>query len=257
MAISFSVAVSPLATVSMDANACCRTLWTADAQPTLVGRTMDWTGKMGTKLRVMPKGITRDGMTDENPLKWTSKYGSVVTTVWDGATTDGINEAGLNANLLYLAETKYGERDPEHPGLSVSLWAQYFLDNFQTVAEAVKAAESFQVQPFELIHQGEPADAPVHLSLADASGDSAVIEILDGKTVIHHGPQYTVMTNSPVYDEQHVLLKQYEGLGGKKPIPGSMDAEDRFARGAFYLTKLPEKPETYQAPLHVGFLSFS
>lgn len=225
---------------------CSRTMWSVAGQPVLIGRNMDWTGKMGTKLHVMPRGIAREGLVDENPLKWTSKYGSVVATVWDASTTDGMNEAGLNANVLYLAETKYGERDPSRPGMAASLWTQYFLDNCATVAEAVKAAETFQVQPFELIHQGKSADAPVHLSLADATGDSAVMEILDGKVFIHHGPEFTVMTNSPVYDEQLVLLKQYEGLGGKKPIPGTMDAEDRFARGAFYLTKLPEQPESYQ-----------
>ncbi len=235
-------------------DACSRVLWTSQGQPVLVGRNMDWTAKMGTRIYVMPKGMEREGLVQKNPLKWTSKYGSVVATVWDCATSDGVNEAGLNANLLYLAETKYGDRDPSRPGLSVALWAQYFLDNYATVAEAVEAAESFQVCPFGLIHQGEPADAPVHLSLADAKGDSAVIEILDGKTVIHHGPRYTVMTNSPVYDEQLVLLKQYEGLGGKKPIPGTMEAADRFARGAFYLTKLPEKPDSYQEAV-AGVLS--
>jgi choloylglycine hydrolase len=33
-----------------------------------------------------------------------------------------------------------------------------------------------------------------------------------------------------------------------------MEAEDRFARGAFYLTKLPEKPEPYQEAV-AGVLS--
>ena len=50
------------------------------------------------------------------------------------------------------------------------------------------------------------------------------------------------MTNSPPYDEQLVLLKQYQGLGGNKPLPGTADADDRFVRGAYYLTKLPEQP---------------
>jgi len=252
--LALVVAVACLSTLDMNAQACSRALWKAEGQPVLVGRNMDWTEKMGTKLYVFPKGIGHEGLVDENPLKWTSKYGSVVTTVWDCATVDGINDAGLNANLLYLAETKYGERDPARPGLAVGLWAQYFLDNFATVAEAVKAANSFQVCPFEIVHKGVAVDAPVHLSLADASGDSAVIEILDGKAVIHHGPQFTVMTNSPTYDQQLVLLKQYEGLGGEKPIPGTMEAEDRFARGAFYLTKLPEKPDSYREAV-AGVLS--
>lgn len=233
---------------------CSRVQWKANGQPVLVGRNMDWTAKMGTKLFVMPKGVERDGLVDENPLKWTSKYGSLVTTVWDCAAADGLNEAGLNVNLLYLAEATYGERDMALPGISIAVWVQYFLDTCATVAEAVKAAETFQVQPIELMHQGVKVDAPLHLSLSDVTGDSAVIEILDGKPHIHHGPEYTVMTNSPVYEEQLVLLKQYEGLGGKKPIPGTMEAEDRFARGAFYLTKLPEQPETYQAAV-AGVLS--
>ena len=62
------------------------------------------------------------------------------------------------------------------------------------------------------------------------------------------------MTNSPTYDEQLVLLKQYVGLGGKKPLPGTSEAEDRFARGAYYLTQLPENPETYREAV-AGVLS--
>jgi len=235
-------------------NMCSRIQWKPNGQPVLVGRNMDWTARMGTKLYALPKGIAREGLTDENPLKWTSKYGSVISLVWDCAATDGLNEAGLCVNLLYLAEAKYGARDPSKLGLSIALWVQYFLDTCATVAEAVEASESLQVQPIQLVHKGVKVDAPLHLSLSDASGDSAVIEILDGKAHIHHGPQYTVMTNSPVFEEQLVLLKQYEGLGGRLPIPGTMEAEDRFARGAFYLTKLADKPESYQAAV-AGVLS--
>jgi len=233
---------------------CSRIQWKADGQPVLVGRNMDWTARMGTKLRTMPRGIGRNGLVDENPLEWTSKYGSIISTIWDGATADGINEAGLNANVLYLAESEYGKRDPSRAGLTVGLWAQYFLDTCATVAEAVKVIDSFQVCPFQIVHKGVAVDAPVHVSLSDVSGDSAIVEILKGNTVVHHGPQYTVMTNSPPYDEQLVLLTQYEGLGGKKPIPGTMEAEDRFARGAFYLTTLPDDPGSYQAAV-AGVLS--
>ena len=244
--ITVVAVASCLAGLGTRAHACSRAMWTAKGQPVLVGRNMDWTARMGTKLYVMPKGIERTGLTEANPAKWTSKYGSVVATVWDCAAPDGMNEAGLTARSLYLAETKYGDRDPARAGLSVSIWVQYYLDNFKTVAEAVEATKSLQVRAIEIIHHGEPVDAPQHVSLADATGDSAVIEILDGKPIIHHGRQYTTMTNSPTFEEQLVLLKQYEGLGGKKPIPGTMDAEDRFARGAFYLTNLPQKPASYQ-----------
>jgi choloylglycine hydrolase len=207
---------------------------------------MDWTSTMGDKLYVFPKGIERNGLTDENPLAWTSKYGSLVNVSWDCATTDGLNEAGLAANALYLAEAKWGVRDPSIPGLSIALWCQYYLDTCATVAEVAEAAQKLQARPIELVHKGINVDSPIHLSVSDASGDSAIIEILDGVPHIHHGREYTTMTNSPVYDEQLVLLKQYEGLGGRLPIPGTMEAEDRFARAAFYLTKVPSKPENYQ-----------
>ncbi len=233
---------------------CSRVQWTAEGQPVIVGRNMDWTERMGSKLWAMPKGIKRSGLTDENPLTWTSKYGSVATSIWDCATCDGLNEAGLYVNVLYLAEAQYGDRDPSLAGLSIALWAQFFLDTCATVAAVVEAAKQLQVQPVELVHKGVSVDAPMHMSVSDASNDSAIIEILNGRPHIHHGSQYTTMTNSPPYDEQLVLLKQYEGLGGKKPIPGTMEAEDRFARGAFYLTKLPKQPPTYQAAV-AGVLS--
>ena len=212
-----AVVIASSLAVAMNAVACTRALWAMKGQPVLTGRNMDWTEKMGAKLYAMPKGIERQGLAGTNTAKWTSKYGSVVTIVWDGATADGMNEAGLGANLLYLAESKYGDRDPSREGIAISLWTQYYLDNFATVAEAVAATKSLQIRGIDILHKGQPVDAPLHMSLSDAIGDSAVIEILDGKTVIHHGPQYTVMTNSPTYDEQLVLLKQYEGWWQEAP----------------------------------------
>ena len=133
---------------------CTRLLWTTEGQPVLVARNMDWTERMGTKLYAMPRGIERQGMTPTNPMKWTSKYGSVVGAVWDAASADGMNEAGLVANLLYLAESNYGDRDAALAGLSVSIWAQYYLDNFATVADAVEATKTVPSRPLPLDPQG-------------------------------------------------------------------------------------------------------
>ena len=235
---------------------CTRALWAIDDQPVLSGRNTDWTEPMDTKLRAMSRGIERNGLTEENPLTWTSRYCSVVATVWDNSVAGGLNEQGLSADVLYLVESVYGDRDAARPGLCASLWVQYYLDNFATVAEALEATDrmNIQVQPFSLLAHGVEVKSPLHLSLADSTGDSAIFEILDGKTVIHHGSQFTVVTNSPPYDDQLVLLRQYKGLGGDKPLPGSSEAEDRFVRAAFYLTKLPAEPQTYEAAV-AGVLS--
>ena len=241
------VAMTMVFTPWQQADACSRVLWTAEGQPVLVGRNEDWFQSLQTKLYGFPKGIKRDGSVKENPLKWTSKYGSVSAVVYGIAITDGINEAGLNANLLYLAEAKFGKRDTSKPGISVSIFAQWMLDNFATVDEVVEALSSVQLVPVTMMHDKDEVQSPFHYSVADKTGNSAVIEILDGKFVIHKGPEYTVMTNSPTYDEQLKLAKQYKGLGGDKPLPGGSQSAERYARGAYYLSLLPDNPASYQA----------
>ena len=134
----------------------------------------------------------------------------------------------------------FGSRDDKLPGLSLSLWAQYYLDNFATVAEAVAATEKggFQLVPIT-VGIREKMSSTVHLSLADKSGDSAIIEYIGGKPKIYHGRQYTVMTNSPTFDQQLELARKYKGLGGDQPLPGTSEAQDRFVRASYYLKYLP------------------
>lgn len=221
------------------AAACSRVLWADNGQAVVVGRNMDWYEDMRTDLWAFPRGIARSGLAGDNSMTWTSKYGSVAASVYGIGTADGINEKGLVANMLWLTEADYGRRDPNVPGLSLSLWVQYVLDNFATVAEAVAASEQgyFQIMPLKV--PGSDNVATIHLALADASGDSAVIEIVDGgKLSIHHDRAYTVMTNSPPFARQLANLKQYQGFGGTAPLPGTAEAADRFVRAAYYVQNL-------------------
>ncbi len=239
--------VSVLAGIEL-ADACSRVLWVRSGQPVLVGRSMDWFEPMQTNLWALPRGIKHNGLAGENSLHWTSKYGSVVAVVYNFASADGMNEKGLDANILWLAESDFGPRDNKLPGLSLSLWAQYYLDNFATVAEAVAATEkgAFQLAPVT-VGVREKMSSTVHLSLADKSGDSAIIEYIGGKPKIYHGRQYTVMTNSPTFDQQLELAKQYQGLGGNQPLPGTSQAQDRFVRASYYLKYLPMPADYRQA----------
>jgi len=181
---------------------------------------MEWYEDQHPNLWVFPRGMERSGATRQNPAVWSSKYGSVVTSAYDIGTADGINEKGLVANMLFLDESDYGARDPARPGLVLSLWAQYYLDNFATVAEAVEAS---QPEPLQVVTMqfGETRkiSGTMHLSLADATGDSAVLEYLNGKLVIHHGRQFKVMTNEPNYDKQLALLKENKLMGGNRSHP--------------------------------------
>jgi choloylglycine hydrolase len=219
------------------AEACTRVLYTAPDGTVLTGRTMDWAEDMHTNLWAFPRGMARDGATGPNAPRWTSKYGSVIAAGYDIGSADGMNEKGLVANMLYLAESDYGKPDGK-PALSVSLWAQYALDNFATVEEAVNALrkESFRVVTATLPNGSK---ASLHLSLSDATGDSAIFQYLGGKLVIHHGKQYVVMTNSPPYDEQLALDAYWKTIGGLTFLPGTNRASDRFVRASFLLESIP------------------
>ena len=94
---------------------------------------------VATNLWIFPRGMPRTGGAGPNSVKWTSsRYGSVVATGYDLSTTDGLNEAGLSANVLWLVESQYPAFDGRGKlGLTIAAWAQYALDNFATVKEAV------------------------------------------------------------------------------------------------------------------------
>lgn len=224
------------------ADACTRALYHGSANTVITGRSMDWNDFMYTNLWVLPRGIKRTGQAGANSAEWTAKYGSVVATIYGIASADGMNEKGLVMNLLYLAESDYGKPSPDHPSISISLWGQYALDNFATVAEAVTAmqAKPFYISSFNLPN-GRPATA--HLSLSDSSGDSAIFEYIDGKLIIHHGPQYSIMTNSPIYSKQLALDQYWKSIGGTEFLPGTNRAADRFARAHFFIDAIPKSTD--------------
>ena len=85
------------------------------------------------------------------------------------------------------------------------------------------------------------------MAVSDASGDSAVIEYLSGKPVIHHGRQYQVMTNSPVYSEQLKLNAFWATKDRTHDLPGSIQSPDRFVRGMYYNEQLPPTTDPRQA----------
>lgn len=200
----------------------------------VTGRSMDWMEEMHSNLWLFPRGMQRDGGMGKLSPQWTSKYGSVTASVYEAATSDGMNEKGLVANLLYLADSEYPPASDPRPAIVISVWAQYVLDNFATVDEAVV---ELQKETYRIV----PTDAPngskgtVHLSISDPTGDSAILEYVHGKLVVHHGRQFQVMTNSPVYDEQVALNKYWQQLGGTVMLPGTNRAADRFARASFYI----------------------
>ena len=239
--IGLCVSVAIASPIVPEASACTRLVYETGNGTFITGRTMDWMDPNAqTALWVFPRGMKRDGGVGANPIKWKSKYGSISTSFYDIGTADGMNEKGLVANLLYLKETDFGKvNEAEKETLSAGAWAQYFLDNYATVEEAVKAMAN---PPFAILAPALPNGhaAGIHLSISDAGGDSAIFEYIDGRLVIHHSREYHVMTNSPTFDQQLALNTYWQNIGGAQFLPGTISAADRFVRATHFLKLSPK-----------------
>lgn len=227
--------------------ACTRVVYQGNKDMVITGRTMDWKEDTRSNIWIFPRGMERNGEVGKDLMRWKSKYGSVVTSAYDICSTDGMNEKGLVANLLWLAESSYPQWNGEKPALSIAAWVQYMLDNFATVSEAVSEIEK---NTFDVVSDMMPDGtrmATLHLSISDATGDNAIFEYIDGKLNIHHNRSYQVMTNSPVFDQQLALDDYWKTIGGTTFLPGTNRAADRFVRASFYINAIPKTEDTRTA----------
>lgn len=200
---------------------------------------------MVSNLWALPRGMARDGAAGERSAKWTAAYGSLIVSGYDIATADGINEAGLVANLLWEVEASYPQDDGVTPRISLSVFPQYLLDRYATVAEAVADLRDNPV----LVAGGEvPVGPPgraatVHVSLSDATGDSAIIEFVGGEMIVWHDRAYQVMTNEPTFDRQLAILEYWRGVNPREFLPGTVKASDRFVRAHFYINSFVQSDD--------------
>ncbi|MBN1124400.1 MAG: linear amide C-N hydrolase [Sedimentisphaerales bacterium] len=128
--------------------------------------------------------------TKGDTLKWISKYGSVTfNLVGREWANTGMNEAGLVISNMELLASEFPARD-ERPALPIGPWAQYVLDTCGSVQEAVHVDSKMRI---------EDSTPPVHYLIADAEGNCASIEWMEGKFVCHTGKDLPVkaMSNMP------------------------------------------------------------
>ncbi|AGA31997.1 Choloylglycine hydrolase [Thioalkalivibrio nitratireducens DSM 14787] len=225
--------------IAPQAHACTRAVYQGPEGLTITARSMDWKDEIPANLWLFPRGMERHGAVGPNSVTWVSRYGSIVASAFDIASADGMNEKGLVANLLWLTESRYPDFDGDQQGLSIAAWVQYVLDNFATVEEAVDALSE---EPFVVVSTNIPGTdrfGTLHLSISDVMGDNAIFEYVDGALTIHHGMSYTVMTNSPVFEQQLALNEYWKQIGGTTMLPGTNRPADRFVRASFYMDAIP------------------
>jgi penicillin V acylase-like amidase (Ntn superfamily) len=168
---------------------------------------------------VNKRGMSKQGRIKE-AARWTARYGSITFNQFGrDEPSSGVNEKGLMVSVMWLDGTRYPPVD-QRPPIGPARWIQYNLDSHASVAEVVEKAEVLRLS----------APIPVHYFFADVSGDTAVIEFLEGKLVVYRGENLPVkaLTNS-TYAQS---LAAFEAAKRREKKPMSESSLDRFVRGA-------------------------
>jgi choloylglycine hydrolase len=241
--------------------ACTRIFWNTNPELMIVGRNEDYVTASHPTFVATPRGVKRWGTADKSKrsksISWTVKYGNVASYANNRFPNDGMNEAGLTARTLFYVDGDPNESvapDSKKKELDEDHWVSFVLDNFKTVADAVEAIRN-KVHVVSVIGKkgsGYSYATPKHLAMADASGDSAIVEIQQGKVKIFHGAQYRILTNPPSYQKELENVAKYKNVTQDK-LPVSWSASDRFVRSDFFLRHLP-KPRKNDAPTAYGFM---
>lgn len=237
--LSFMVTFFIALSVNPKSTACTRVVYVGRGNTAITGRNLDWKAPIPTNLYVQPRGINRVSAQGNNALQWQSLYGSVVAVGYDMGVSEGMNERALVCNLLYLPGTEYKSPKESRRPMSSALWAQYILDNYATVADAVEGL-SHDIFYIDAPDMPGGASTTLHAALSDASGDCAIIEYAGGRLSIHHGRECRVLTNAPMYDSQKAVEQYWSRIGGMRMLPGTNSSSDRFVRASFYIGCIPD-----------------
>ncbi|AUC15830.1 choloylglycine hydrolase [Tenacibaculum sp. SZ-18] len=228
----------------------------------IVARTVEWalSDAQHNKILVVPRNKNFTGQTPEgfNGKKWKGKYGFVTLTAYgQNYGPDGLNEEGLYVGVYYLPDfAEYSDYDPTkaEKSMSVGDLMQWMLSSFKTVEDVIANLDKIIVVDVKNEKFGG-ADLPFHFKIADAKGNSKIIEIVNNGEVKIYDPYLGVITNSPTYDwhitnQRNYLrlsnipntpiefepynLKPLGGGSGLIGLPGDFTPPSRFVRAAAF-----------------------
>lgn len=205
----------------------------------VVARTVEWalSDAQHNKIMIVPrnkifKSKTPDGF---NGQQWTGQYGFVSMTAYDQPFgPDGMNEKGLYVGMYYLpGYASYNTYKPELSDRSMSVgdFMQWMLSSFVTVEEVKRHINDIRVITVDDPNFGGAA-LPFHWKVADASGESIIIEIVDEGKIEIYDAFLGVITNSPTYDWHLTNLRNYIKLSPTPSQPISVDNLDLTPLGA-------------------------
>jgi choloylglycine hydrolase len=212
-------------------------------------RTMDVFIDLEPSLSIYPRGTVENGRLVKNVMTWTDKYGyvSVDETNLSNLTAEGINEKGLAAHLLYFGSMQQPKRDTSIKGVNGLVWIRYILGNYANVQEVLDHLNDYQIYTPKIELKGKEVLLPIHYSIEDAQGNSAVIEYVDGKLKVHENTK--AMTNEPDFNQQIKNLKAIKDtdLYNIDSVPGGAKSENRFIRANFISENMPDANTSKEA----------
>lgn len=158
----------------------------------------------------------------EKEFRWQSVYGSIsFNQIGREFPYGGMNETGLVIEQMWLNETQYPEMDERH-GLTELQWIQYQLDVSATVQDVINSDTLVRISPQSV--------ATLHFLVADAAGNKAVVEYLNGKMKVYTetGLPHPVLANCPY--ERSLDYMNHQETGDEKSFSGwTQNSSGRFA----------------------------
>lgn len=193
----------------------------------IVARNHDWiTG--GGLVIVNPRGIQKRSLSTVNPREWTAEYGSVSFNQFGREIPfAGINETGLTVDLLQLPQARFPEATDPRDSVNVVQWVQYQLDTAATVDEVVESLSQLRPMPFIAVLE------KVHYFVADISGDSAIIEFIDGEAIVRRDQfEACALANSSWADSARAIRDSRAATGSELRLLKARNAVERTGQSS-------------------------
>lgn len=228
------------------------------------GRTVEFGMSLNLAGLIVPKNYEFKGTLPDGTsgMIYRSKYAVVGASAFGApAVIDGVNEKGLSAGAFYFpGYATYTPVTAENKKMAVAPteFLNWVLTQFATVDEVKAGINSVVIVPTAPKAWG--GLPPFHYVVYDKTGQSIVIEPIDGKLVVWDN-KIGVITNSPTFDWHLTNLSNYITLSplgsptksidgvklmifgqgsGLHGLPGDFTPPSRFIRAAiFSATAIP------------------
>lgn len=272
------LALATTAVLMSNANACTGIELKAKDGTYVNGRTLEFAVPVNPAIYIIPRNFKFLGTLPDGSagMSYTSKYqvigGGMMGTP---LVLDGMNEAGLSAAVFYFpGYAGYGTVTDmnKRKALSPVDFNNWLLTQFASVADVKKGLDDIVIAATPFKAWGMVP--PFHYVVYDKTGQSIVIEPINGKLVVYDNP-LGIITNSPTFDWQMTNLKNYVNLSplgvpqatlngvqlqqfgqgsGLHGLPGDFSPPSRFVRAAlFSSTALPSNTgeQTVMQAFHI------